>query len=111
MNSKEADANIAASDWFAVGLLDGTWAGGKVAVAVSIGSPLSRIHLVHLLAENISRENGYRVIDTCFAYCPEFDLFIPFASSIAAAKSVQQLYDQNKQSIVQAAIDLIGQRG
>ena len=111
MNSKEVDANIPASDWFAVGLLDGTWVGGKVTVAVSIGSPLSRIHWVHLLAENISRENGYKIIDTCFAYCPELDLFIPFASSIAAAKSVQQLYDQNKQSIVQAAMDLIGHRG
>ena len=111
MNSKEVDAHIPASDWFAVGLLDGTWVGGKVTVAVSIGSPLSRIHLVHLLAENISRENGYKIIDTCFAYCPELDLFIPFASSIAAAKSVQQLYDQNKQSIVQAAMDLIGRRG
>ena len=104
---KEIDTYIPASNWFAVGLLDGTWTGGKVTVAVKIESDMTKIHLVHILAETISRENGYRIIETCFAYCPEFDLFLPFASSAAAAKSVQKLFDNNKESITQAANESI----
>ena len=102
MGMKEINDCIPASIWFAVGLLDGTWTGGKVTVTAKITSEMTKIHLVHILAETISRENGYRIIDTCFAYCPELDLFLPFASSAAAAKSVQKLFDNNKESITQA---------
>ena len=104
---KEIDTFIPASNWFAVGLLDGTWTGGKVTVAVKIESEMTKIHLVHILAETISRENGYRIIETCFAYCPEFEIFLPFASSAAAAQSVQKLFDNNKESIAQAAKESI----
>ena len=43
------------SNWFAVGLLDGTWSGGKVTVAVN-SLPLPSIHLVHILAERILKK-------------------------------------------------------
>ena len=107
MDFNELDHEIPRSNWFAAGLLDGTWSGGKVTVAVSIELPMPKIHLVHVLAEQISKKNEYRVIDTCFAYCPDLDLFLPFASSVAAANCVQELFDRNKEVIVQEAIDLI----
>ena len=107
MSIIEIDTCIPASNWFAVGLLDGTWTGGKVTVTAKITSDMTKIHLVHILAETISRENGYHIIDTCFAYCPELDLFLPFASSVAAAKSVQKIFDNNRESIIQAANESI----
>ena len=107
MGIKEIDACIPASNWFAVGLLDGTWSGGKVTITAKITSDTTKIHLVHILAEKISRENGYRIIDTCFAYCPDLDIFLPFASSAAAAKYVQKLFDNNKESITKAANESI----
>ena len=107
MDVNELNSDIPGSNWFAVGLLDGTWSGGKVTVAVSITMPLPKIHLVHILAENISKENDYRVVDACFAYCPDLDLFLPFASSLAAANSVQDLFNRNKKAIVREATDLI----
>ena len=107
MTQTKIDGQIPASNWFAVGLLDGTWTGGKVTVAVSITSNLTMIHLVHILAETISRENGYRIIDTCFAYCPELDFFLPFASSTVAANSVQVIFNDNKEAISQTAKEMI----
>lgn len=107
MDLKQVDSYIPASNWFAAGLLDGSWKGGKVTVAVNITSTLTKIHLIHILAETISKENGYRIVDTCFAYCPELDLFLPFASSATAAKSVQELFDKNKESITQTANESI----
>ena len=107
MGIKEINACIPASNWFAVGLLDGNWSGGKVTVTAKITSDMTKIHLVHILAEMISRENGYRIVDTCFAYCPDHDIFLPFASSAAAAKSVQKLFDNNKESITQEANESI----
>ena len=76
-------------------------------VAVSITSNLTMIHLVHILAETISRENGYRIIDTCFAYCPELDFFLPFASSTVAANSIQAIFNDNKEAITQTAKEMI----
>ena len=38
---------------------------------------------------------------------PDLDLFLPFASSAAAATYVQDLFDRNKKVIVQEAIKLI----
>lgn len=99
--------DIPPASWFAVGLLDGVWTGGKVAVAVNVEMTLTKIHLVHILAEQISRKNGYQVIDTCFAYCPTLDLFIPFATTSAAAAAVEKLYENNQVSIAQTAIQLI----
>jgi hypothetical protein len=107
MNVNKLDSDIPGANWFAVGLLDGTWSGGKVAVAVSIGFPMPKIHLVHALAEHISKKNGYRVVDACFAYCPDLDLFLPFASSAIAANCVQELFDRNKKVIALEAINLI----
>ena len=77
---------------FAAGLLYGTWRGGKVTVKVDITSAMTKIHLVHILAETISKVNGDRIVDTCFAYCPELGLLQPFASSAAAANCVQELF-------------------
>ena len=79
MDKKEIDSDVPPSTWLAVGLLDGTWAGGKVMVTVDVISPMPKIHLVHLFAEKISKQNGFVLIDACFAYCPELDFFIPFA--------------------------------
>ena len=107
MDTKETDFEIPPSAWLAVGLLDGTWAGGKVMVTVDVISPMSKIHLVHLFAEKISKQNGFVLIDTCFAYCPELDFFIPFASSVAAVDLIESLYRNNKVSIVQKAINMI----
>ena len=107
MNKNEFNTDIPASEWLAVGLLDGSWTGGKVMVAVSITSPLSTIHLVHLLAEQIAKKNGYAIIDTCFAYCPGLDLFLPFTSSLASADLVQEIYAKNRESIAQQAMRLI----
>ena len=107
MDAKGLHSDIPGSNWFAVGLLDGTWSGGKVTVAVSITLPLPSIHLVHILAERISKKNDYRVVDACFAYSPDLDLFLPFASSVAAANYVQDLFDSNKKVIDQEAIKLI----
>ena len=107
MDTKGLNSDIPGSNWFAVGLLDGTWSGGKVTVAVSITLPLPSIHLVHILAERISKKNDYRVVDACFAYSPDLDLFLPFASSAAAANYVQDLFDRNKKVIIQEAIELI----
>ena len=105
MNNHNGD--IPAASWFAVGLLDGVWTGGKVSVAVKVDMNLTKIHLVHILAEQISKNNGYKTIDTCFAYCPELDLFIPFATSATAANLVTELYKNHKVSIAHAAIHLI----
>ena len=107
MDTNVFNSEITPSEWLAVGLLDGTWAGGKVMVTVDVISPMPKIHLVHLFAEKISRQNGYALIDTCFAYCPELDFFIPFASSIAAARSIELLYQDNKVSIAKKAVDMI----
>mgnify|MGYP005740459871 CR=1 FL=1 len=71
MEKIEFNSEIPPSEWLAVGLLDGTWAGGKVMVTVDVISPMPKIHLVHLFAEKISKQNGFALIDTCFAYCPE----------------------------------------
>ena len=92
-----------------MGLLDGTWAGGKIMVTVDVISPTPKIHLVHLFAEKISKQNGFALIDTCFAYCPELDFFIPIASSVAAARSIEfeLVYQENKVSIAKKAIELI----
>ena len=107
MEKIEFNSEIPPSEWLAVGLLDGTWAGGKVMVTVDVISPMPKIHLVHLFAEKISKQNGFALIDTCFAYCPELDFFIPFASSVAAANSIELLYQENKVSIAKKAIDMI----
>lgn len=107
LNMNDQSGDIPAASWFAVGLLDGAWSGGKVTVAVNIEMALTKIHLVHLLAEHISKNNGYKTIDTCFAYCPELDLFIPFATSPMAANLVAELYKNHKSSIAHAAIQLI----
>ena len=107
MDTKETDFEIQPSAWLAVGLLDGTWAGGKVMVTVNVISPMPKIHLVHLFAEKISKQNGFVLIDTCFAYCPELDFFIPFASSVAAVDLIESLYRDNKVSIAQKAINMI----
>ena len=56
MNINKLDSDIPGANWFAVGLLDGTWSGGKVTVAVSIGFPMPKIHLVHIPAEHISKK-------------------------------------------------------
>ena len=101
------NGDIPAASWFAVGLLDGVWTGGKVTVAVKVDMSLNKVHLVHILAEQISKNNGYKTIDTCFAYCPELDLFIPFATSVTAANLVTELYNNHKASIAHAAIHLI----
>ena len=107
MNINKLNSDIPGANWFAVGLLDGTWSGGKVTVAVSITLPMPKIHLVHILAEHISKKNGYRVVEACFAYSPDLDLFLPFASSVAAANCVQELFDRNKKLIAVEAINLI----
>ena len=107
MDIKETDYEVPPSTWLAVGLLDGTWAGGKVMVTVDVISPMPKIHLVHLFAEKISKQNGFVLIDTCLAYCPELDFFIPFASSVAAVKLIESLYRDNKASITKRAIDMI----
>ena len=107
MEKTDFNSDIPPSEWLAVGLLDGTWAGGKVMVTVDVISPIPKIHLVHLFAEKISKQNGFALIDTCFAYCPELDFFIPFASSVAAARSIELLYQDNKVSIATKAIDMI----
>ena len=109
MDTKETDFEIPPSAWLAVGLLDGTWAGGKVMVTVDVISPMPKIHLVHLFAEKISKQNGFVLIDTCFAYCPELDFFIPFASSVAAVDLIELLYRDNKVLIAQKAINMIEQ--
>ena len=109
INQGENNHNIPAAVWFAVGLLDGSWSGGKVAVAVNVEMSLSAIHLVHILAERISKKNGYRAIDACFAYCPELDLFVPFASSTTAADAISELYKANKNAVIQAANQLIAE--
>ena len=59
MDIKETDSEVPPSAWLAVGLLDGTWAGGKVMVTVDVISPMPKIHLVHLFAEKISKQNGF----------------------------------------------------
>ena len=110
MDTKETDFEIPPSAWLAVGLLDGTWAGGKVMVTVDVISPMPKIHLVHLFAEKISKQNGFVLIDTCFAYCPELDFFIPFASSVAAVDLIELLYRDNKVLIAQQAINMIEQK-
>ena len=97
---------IPPSTWLAVGLLDGRWLGGKVMVSVNISTALPKIHLVHILAEQISKKNQYALIDTCFAYCPPLDLFIPFASSTSASDMVERLYKEYKVDIVKTAIAL-----
>ena len=107
MDIKETDSEVPPSAWLAVGLLDGTWAGGKVMVTVDVISPMPKIHLVHLFAEKISKQNGFVLIDTCFAYCPELDFFIPFASSVAAVDLIELLYRDNKALIAQKAINMI----
>lgn len=107
MEKIKLNSEIPPSEWLAVGLLDGTWAGGKVMITVDVISPMSQIHLVHLFAEKISKKNGFALIDTCFAYCPELDFFIPFASSMAAYNSIELLYQENKVSIAKKAIDMI----
>ncbi len=107
MDIKETDSEVPPSAWLAVGLLDGTWAGGKVMVTVDVISPMPKIHLVHWFAEKISKQNGFVLIDTCFAYCPGLDFFIPFASSVAAVDLIQSLYRDNKVSIAQKAINMI----
>ena len=107
MDTKETDFEIPPSAWLAVGLLDGTWAGGKVMVTVNVISPMPKIHLVHLFAEKISKQNGFVLIDACFAYCPELDFFIPFASSVAAVDLIELLYRDNKVLIAQKAINMI----
>ena len=107
MDTKETDFEIPPSAWLAVGLLDGTWAGGKVMVTVDVISPMPKIHLVHLFAEKISKQNGFVLIDACFAYCPELDFFIPFASSVAAVDLIELLYRDNKVLIAQKAINMI----
>ena len=107
MDTKETDFEIPPSAWLAVGLLDGTWAGGKVMVTVDVISPMPKIHLVHLFAEKISKQNGFVLIDTCFAYCAERDFFIPFASSVAAVDLIELLYRDNKVLIAQKAINMI----
>ena len=109
MDTKETDFEIPPSAWLAVGLLDGTWAGGKVMVTVDVISPMPKIHLVHLFAEKISKQNGFVLIDACFAYCPELDFFIPFASSVAAVDLIELLYRDNKVLIAQKAINMIEQ--
>ena len=110
MDTKETDFEIPPSAWLAVGLLDGTWAGGKVMVTVDVISPMPKIHLVHLFAEKISKQNGFVLIDACFAYCPELDFFIPFASSVAAVDLIELLYRDNKVLIAQKAINMIEQK-
>ena len=110
MDTKETDFEIPPSAWLAVGLLDGTWAGGKVMVTIDVISPMPKIHLVHLFAEKISKQNGFILIDTCFAYCPELDFFIPFASSVAAVDLIELLYRDNKVLIAQKAINMIEQK-
>jgi hypothetical protein len=90
-----------------VGLLNGTWAGGKVMVTVNVISPMPKIRLVHLFAEKISKQNGFVLIDTCFTYCPELDFFIPFASSVAAVDLIELLYRHNKVLIARKAINMI----
>ena len=107
MDIKETDSEVPPSAWLAVGLLDGTWAGGKVMVTVDVISPMPKIHLVHLFAEKIAKQNGFVLINICFAYCPELDFFIPFASSVAAANLIELLFQDNKVSIAQRAIDMI----
>ena len=109
MDIKETDSEVPPSAWLAVGLLDGTWAGGKVMVTVEVISPMPKIHLVHMFAEKISKQNGFVLIDTCFAYCPELDFFIPFASSAAAANLIELLYRDNKALIAQRAINMIAE--
>ena len=110
MDTKETDFEIPPSAWLAVGLLDGTWAGGKIMVTVEVISPMPKIHLVHLFAEKISKQNGFVLIDACFAYCPELDFFIPFASSVVTANLIELLYRDNKASISQRAIDMIAEK-
>ena len=110
MDTKETDFEIPPSAWLAVGLLDGTWAGGKVMVTVDVISPMPKIHLVHLFAEKISKQNGFVLIDACFAYCPKLDFFIPFASSVAAVDLIELLYRDNKVLIAQKAINMIEQK-
>ena len=100
--------DVPAASWLAVGLLDGIWEGGKVSVAVNISMTLNRVHLVHILAEKISRENSYQTIDMCFAYSPELDLFIPFTTSVAAAVAIAEQYEMNKNLIIQTALQLLG---
>ena len=107
MDIKETDCEVPPSAWLAVGLLDGTWDGGKVMVTVDVISPMPKIHLVHLFAEKISQQNGFILIDACFAYCPELDFFIPFASSVAAVDLIELLYRDNKVLIAQKAINMI----
>ena len=106
VDTNEFVHEIPPSTWLAVGLLDGRWLGGKVMVSVNISTALPKIHLVHILAEQISKKNGYSLIDTCFAYCPSLDLFIPFASSISAANMVERIYNNYKIDIVKTAIAL-----
>ena len=110
MDKKEIDSDVPPSAWLAVGLLDGTWAGGKVMVTVDVISPMPKIHLVHLFAEKISKQNGFVLIDACFAYCPKLDFFIPFASSVAAVDLIELLYRDNKVLIAQKAINMIEQK-
>lgn len=110
MDRNDANSKIPPSSWLAVGLLDGTWAGGKVMVTVEVFSPMTKIHLVHLFAEKISRQNGFALIDTCFAYCPELDFFIPFASTLAAAGVIELIYQDNKLSIAQKAVVMISEK-
>ena len=110
MEKIEFNSEIPPSEWLAVGLLDGTWAGGKVMVTVDVISPMPKIHLVHLFAEKISKQNGFVLIDACFAYCPKLDFFIPFASSVAAVDLIELLYRDNKVLIAQKAINMIEQK-
>ena len=99
--------DVPAASWLAVGLLDGVWAGGKVTTAVSIKMRLNKVHLVHILAEEISKKNSYKFIDTCFAYCPELDMFLPFATSVAAASAVTEQYTANRALVIDVAVQLI----